>query len=161
VIRYALMCQQGHAFESWFQSSAAFDSQVARKLLVCPSCGSPEVEKAVMAPSVATSTRRTVSPEAPSTPERPPGPVAETRSPVAILSQHERELRAKLKELREQLIRNADYVGTRFPEEARKMHYGEIEHRSIYGEASPDDAASLAEEGIEFHPLPHLPDERN
>jgi hypothetical protein len=80
---------------------------------------------------------------------------------VAILSQHERELRAKLKELREQLIRNADYVGTRFPEEARKMHYGEIEHRSIYGEASPDDAASLAEEGIEFHPLPHLPDERN
>ena len=78
-----------------------------------------------------------------------------------MLSQQEHELRAKLKEVRDHLVKNADYVGQKFSEEARRMHYGEIEHRSIYGEASPDDAKALHEEGIEFHPLPHLPDERN
>ena len=78
-----------------------------------------------------------------------------------MMSPREQELRAKLKELRDHLTKNADDVGAKFPEEARKMHYGEIEHRSIYGVASPDDAKSLAEEGIEFHPLPVLPEERN
>ena len=71
------------------------------------------------------------------------------------------EFRAKLKELRDHLTKNADNVGKKFPEEARKMHYGEIEHRSIYGEASPEEAKELHDEGIEFHPLPVLPDERN
>jgi hypothetical protein len=83
------------------------------------------------------------------------------KTPVAMVSEQERELRRKLKDLREHLVKNADYVGPQFPEEARRMHYGEIEHRSIYGEASPEEAKSLHEEGIEFHPLPHLPDERN
>ena len=78
-----------------------------------------------------------------------------------MMSPREQELRAKLKELHDHLTKNADDVGAKFPEEARKMHYGEIEHRSIYGVASPDDAKSLAEEGIEFHPLPVLPEERN
>jgi len=77
------------------------------------------------------------------------------------VSPQERALRAKLKELREHILKNADHVGPRFPEEARKMHYGETERRSIYGEASPEQAKELAEEGIEFHPLPMLPDERN
>ena len=77
------------------------------------------------------------------------------------MSNEEREFRTKLKELREHLTKNSDYVGPKFPEEARKMHYGETEHRSIYGEASPDDAKELHEEGIAFHPLPILPDERN
>ena len=77
------------------------------------------------------------------------------------MTPQEQELRGKLKELRAHLTKNADNVGQKFPEEARKMHYGEIDHRSIYGEASPDDAKALAEEGIEFHPLPILPDERN
>jgi hypothetical protein len=159
VIRYALVCERGHAFESWFKSSAAFDTQVASELLACPSCGSPKVDKAVMAPAI---TKHGPPPkETPAAARPAPATPTEGRSPVAILSQRERELRAKLKELRDDLIRNADYVGTQFPEEARKMHYGEIDHRSIYGEASADDAASLAEEGIEFHPLPHLPDERN
>src|SRR3977135_3973483 len=95
--------------------------------------------------------------------EPPPSPAAaaETPAPVAMVSPQEREFRKKLKELREHLTRNADYVGQKFPEEARKMHYGEIEHRSIYGEASPDQAKELHEEGIEFHPLPWLPAERN
>jgi hypothetical protein len=82
-------------------------------------------------------------------------------APVAMMSPQEHEFRTKLKELREHLIGNADYVGRRFPEEARKMHYGEIEHRSVYGEATPDQAKELHEEGIEFHPLPILPDEWN
>ena len=80
---------------------------------------------------------------------------------MALISEHERELRSKLKELRDHLIKNADYVGPQFAEEARKMHYGEIEHRSIYGEASPEEATSLLDDGIEFHPLPYLPNERN
>jgi hypothetical protein len=80
---------------------------------------------------------------------------------VAVMSPPERELRKKLKELRDHLTKNADYVGPRFPEQARKIHYGEVEHRSIYGEASPDEAKELHEEGIAFHPLPILPDEFN
>ena len=85
----------------------------------------------------------------------------ETKAPVAMISPQEREFRQKLKELRDHLTQNADHVGAKFPEEARKMHYGEIEHRSIYGEASPEEAKELHEEGIEFHPLPVLPEERN
>ena len=78
-----------------------------------------------------------------------------------MVSPQEQEFRAKLKELSEHLTKNSDYVGQKFPEEARKMHYGEIEHRSIYGEASLQDAKELHDEGIEFHPLPVLPDDRN
>jgi hypothetical protein len=83
------------------------------------------------------------------------------KTPVAMMSSAERELRHKLKELRDHITKNASYVGPRFPEEARKIHYGEAEHRSIYGEASPDEAKELHEEGIEFHPLPVLPDDKN
>jgi hypothetical protein len=89
----------------------------------------------------------------------PPGPPA--KAPVAMMSPPERELRKKLKELRDHITKNADYVGSRFPEQARKIHYGETKHRSIYGEASPDEAKELHDEGIEFHPLPILPDEFN
>ena len=88
-----------------------------------------------------------------------PAPV-ESKTPVAMVSPQEREFRAKLKELRDHLTKNADNVGGKFPEEARKMHYGETEHRSIYGEASPQEAKELLDEGVELHPLPVLPDER-
>ena len=86
--------------------------------------------------------------------------ISNSRPKMAATPQ-ERELRKKLRELREHLTRNADYVGRKFPEEARKMHYGELDRRSIYGEATPEQAKELHEEGIEFHPLPVLPDERN
>ena len=88
-------------------------------------------------------------------------PATQAPSPVAMLSPQEQEFRKKLKELRDHLTANADNVSKKFPEEARKMHYGETEHRSIYGEATAQDAKALHEEGIEFHPLPVLPDERN
>ena len=158
MIRYALICEQGHDFESWFQDSAAFDKQAKRALVRCPQCGSAKVEKAIMAPRLASSSKKRKAPAEAPVPTATPAP---EKAPVAMISPQEQEFRAKLKELREHLTKNADDVGPKFPEEARKMHYGEIEHRSIYGVASPEDAKELAEEGIEFHPLPILPDERN
>jgi hypothetical protein len=161
MIRYSLVCDKGHDFESWFADSAAYDKQAKRKLVACPHCGSAKVDKAIMAPRLAGSKKANVPVESPAieAPAAVPAPAAP--APVAMLSPQERELRSKLKELRDHLTKNADNVGKKFPEQARKMHYGETEHRSIYGEASPEDAKALAEEGIEFHPLPILPDDRN
>jgi hypothetical protein len=158
MILYTLACDQGHTFESWFASSAAYDKQVKRSLVTCPVCNSAKVEKAMMAPRLS-GTKKHGDVAAPTAASEPAAPAPPAQ--VAMVSPQEHELRAKLKELREHLTKNADYVGQKFPEEARKMHYGEIEHRSIYGEASPDQAKELHEEGIEFHPLPVLPDERN
>lgn len=150
MIKYALICEQRHEFESWFPGSAAYDKQAKRGLVTCPACGSSKVEKAIMAPRLSgTRKRKKGAAEAPAA------------APVAMLSPQEQELRKKLKELREHITKNADYVGQKFPEEARKMHYGEIEHRSIYGEASLEAAKELHDEGIELHPLPVLPDEQN
>jgi len=162
VIRYSLICDHGHEFESWFASSAAYDKQAKRGLIDCPLCGSSKVAKAIMAPRLARKDKSMpiVAPAAEAA-APPAQAAAEAPTPVAMISPQEREFRAKLKELRDHLTANADNVGKKFPEEARKMHYGEIEHRSIYGEASPRDAKELHEEGIEFHPLPVLPDERN
>jgi hypothetical protein len=154
MIKYDLRCEQDHAFESWFQSSSAYDSQRKRKLIACPSCGSSKIEKAIMAPRLA-GTRKRGRVEAPS--EAVP---AEASTPSLVMTQ-ELELRAKLKELRDLVLKNADKVGERFPNEARKMHYGDIEHRPIYGEASADEAKSLIDEGIEVMPLPTLPEDRN
>jgi hypothetical protein len=167
MIRYTLACDQGHTFESWFQNSAAYDKQAKRGLVTCPVCNSAKVDKTIMAPRLVGAKKRgdapipapTPTPDTAAPPQAAPVPAAP--APVAMMSPQEREFRTKLKELREHLTKNADYVGQKFPEEARKMHYGEIEHRSIYGEASPDQAKELHEEGIEFHPLPVLPDERN
>ena len=153
MILYNLICEKHHEFESWFPSSAAYDKQAKRGLISCPSCGSAKVEKAIMAPRLARKDKsRSVAPAE---------ETAQASSPVAMLSPQEQEFRKKLKELREHLTANADNVGKKFPEEARKMHYGEVEHRSIYGEATAQDAKALHEEGIEFHPLPVLPEERN
>ena len=155
MIRYALRCEHDHAFESWFQSSSAFDSQVKRKLVACPVCESTKVEKAIMAPQIVSKKGRETAASAPvQPPEAAPG-----AQPLVMAQEH--ELRAKLKELRDHIVKNADNVGERFPNEARKMHYGEIEHRPIYGEASPEEARALIEEGVEVSPLPVLPEDRN
>jgi len=155
MIRYALCCECGHAFESWFQSSSAYDSQIKRKLVNCPVCDSAKVEKAIMAPRI---TRKGRSQTPASEPAVTPEAVS---SPATLMMTEERELRAKLKELRDYVTKNADNVGNRFPTEARKMHYGDIEHRAIYGEASMEEAQSLSDEGIDMMPLPVLPDDRN
>jgi len=163
MIRYSLLCERKHEFEIWFKNSADYDKQSKRGLVSCPSCGSVKVEKALMAPALGRGTRKgSADIEVPAAP--PPAEVpapAESKAPVAMMSPQEREFRTKLKELRDHLTKNAENVGGKFPEEARKMHYGDIEHRSIYGEATPKEAEELADEGIEFHPLPMLPDEHN
>lgn len=160
MIRYALRCDRDHAFESWFQSSSAYDLQVKRKLVTCPICGSAKVDKAIMAPRIVGKKGRGPAapppePTAAATPEAAPS------GPTSLLMAQERELRAKLKELRDHIVKNADNVGERFPNEARAMHYGDKEHRPIYGEASPEEAKSLIDEGIEVSPLPTLPEDRN
>jgi hypothetical protein len=161
-MKYALVCERKHSFEIWFSDSSDYDKQRKRGLVTCPVCDSKKIEKAIMAPSLGRGTRKrsaAIGPviEAPA----PDTPATAVSEPVAMISPAEQEFRAKLKELRDHLTANADNVGKKFPEEARKMHYGEIEHRSIYGEASPEEAKDLHDEGIEFHPLPVLPDERN
>jgi hypothetical protein len=168
MIRYTLVCNERHEFESWFTNSAAYDKQAKRGLVTCPLCGSAKVEKALMTPRLGRA-------DTPSNHEAAPAPhppadagkgeavpaAAKMPTPVAMISPQEQEFRRKLRELRDHLVKNAENVGSRFPEEARKMHYGEAEHRSIYGVASPKDAKALHDEGIEFSPLPVLPDERN
>jgi hypothetical protein len=161
MIKYTLVCDKKHEFESWFADSSAFDKQAKRKLVACPVCDSTKVEKAIMAPRVAAKKGRVpIEMPAPAPEAATATPVA-AAAPVAMISPIEQEFRAKLKELREHLVKNSDNVGEKFPEEARKMHYGEAEHRSIFGVASPEEAKELLEEGIECHPLPVLPDERN
>jgi hypothetical protein len=153
MIRYSLRCEAGHEFESWFQDSAAYDKQVKRKLVACPVCDSAKVEKAIMAPRIA---RKRGDKRAPTQPNESPAP-----APTPMLMSQESELRTKLRELRDFVKSNAEDVGQQFPTEARKMHYGEIKHRPIYGEATPDDAKSLVEEGVDVMPLPVLPEDRN
>ena len=160
MIRYHLRCERGHAFESWFQSSAAYESQEKRKLVNCPVCGSAKVERAIMAPRIIGKKGRGKA-EPPPAAAAPADAATPASTPTPLLMAQERELRAKLKELRDHIVKNADNVGERFPNEARKMHYGDIEHRPIYGEASPDEARALIEEGVEVSPLPVLPDDRN
>ena len=155
MIRYTLRCEKDHAFESWFQSSSAYDSQVKRKLVTCPACCSAKVDKAIMAPRIVSKKGRDRA-----APVEAPAEAPASESTSLMMAQ-ERELRAKIKELRDHIVKNADNVGERFPNEARAMHYGDKEHRPIYGEASPEEARSLIDEGVEVSPLPTLPEDRN
>lgn len=142
MIRFSLVCDDGHRFEAWFSGSAAFDSQRETGMVPCPVCGSVKVEKSLMTPAVATSKKR-------------------DSVRVAAHVGEEPEAVAALRKLRAHLTENAEYVGPRFAEEARRIHFDEVEKRGIYGEASADDVRALAEDGIEFHPLPSLPEEHN
>jgi len=160
MIRYALHCDRNHDFESWFQSSSAYDSQVKRKLVTCPICGSAKVDKAIMAPRIVGKKGRGRAAPPPE-PAATAVPEAAPSGSTSLMMAQERELRTKLKELRDHIVKNADNVGEKFANEARAMHYGDKEHRPIYGEASPEEAKSLIDEGIEVSPLPTLPEDRN
>jgi hypothetical protein len=147
VIRYDLACERGHAFDGWFRDSATYDRQAARKSIACPQCGSTAVEKQIMAPNVAARSSHRE--------EAPQKMLAAPKDPKTAA------LLETVRQLRQHVAEHADYVGKRFPEEARRIHYREVEPRGIYGEASIEEAASLIEEGIEVHPLPKLPEEAN
>jgi hypothetical protein len=152
MIRYRLICREGHEFEAWFAGSTAYEEQRADGRVTCPQCGSADVAKALMAPSVSTSRSRAGRDVAKDT---------EKKVPVAGQRSLPPEAMALLREFREKVTAEAEYVGPQFAEEARKIHYGEREETGIYGEAAPDEVESLNEEGIEVLPLPVLPEDRN
>lgn len=141
MIHYDLVCRDGHRFDGWFRSSDDFDLQNGKHHVSCPHCGGHEVEKAMMAPGIA---RRSGE--------------AEPRKMAAALPP---EMAEAIRKLRRHVETNAENVGRRFPEEARKIHYNEADPRGIYGEASMEEASALAEEGIEVQPLPMLPEDSN
>ncbi|MEX3011381.1 DUF1178 family protein [Hoeflea sp. TYP-13] len=142
MIRFNLICDEQHTFEAWFSSSADFEEQSARQLVSCPHCGSTAVEKALMAPSVSTSRKKEATTR-----------LAMNTAQQAAMDQ----LRKAVKTIRD----NSEDVGTRFPEEARKIHYGESEERGIIGQAGPDEVKALVEEGVGIAPLPDLPEDKN
>lgn len=142
MIRYALHCESGHAFESWFPDGAAYDRQHKRGMIACPHCHSTRVEKQIMAPAVAT------------------GKDKPTQS-MTMFGERGRELRGMIAALHKHMAETAENVGDRFAEEARKIHYGEKEERAIYGAATPPEARELIEEGIPVLPVPDLPDNMN
>jgi hypothetical protein len=144
MIRYALACDAGHSFESWFRSSDDFDVQARRGLVACPHCGSPRVSKQIMAPAIRPS---------------PDGEIA-ARS-VVMPDPKQAEFQQMMRAFRQFVEQNAENVGGDFAEEARKIHYGETEERAIYGQATPAEVRSLHEEGVEVAPLPILPDEHH
>ena len=141
MIRFSLTCQNDHSFDGWFRDSEDFDKQKKRGLIACPDCGSVKVDKALMAPAVSTGRKREMM--------------------ALAMSAAQKKAMAELKALSEKLRENADYVGDKFAEEARKIHFGETDPRGIYGEATPEEAKSLAEDGVEFMPIPVFPDDRN
>ncbi|MGL4728477.1 MAG: DUF1178 family protein [Bosea sp. (in: a-proteobacteria)] len=157
MMRYALICDAGHEFDGWFRDSNAFEAQAARGLLSCAQCGSVRVEKAIMAPSVARRDREiALAPVS-----TPATPAAAPAQPMALIDPETSELRAAIKALRAHVEANAQNVGTAFAETARDMHEGVVEHKPIYGVATPEEVSALHEDGITALPLPILPDERN
>lgn len=140
MIRYDLLCDQDHSFDGWFRDSETFDSLLKAKQVECTICGSTDVHKALMAPSLGQKGNQKPEPKKPGMPK---------------------ELVKAIREIRREVEKNADYVGSDFAEEARKIHYKESEDRGIYGETTLDDAKSLQEEGIEIHALPVLPEDQN
>ncbi|HTN60005.1 MAG TPA: DUF1178 family protein [Devosia sp.] len=141
MIQYALHCANQHSFDAWFKNAAAFDEQQARGIVTCAICGSPDVSKAVMAPAVARSGSATMA--------------LSSAHPDAV------KFREMLRAYRQKVVSEADNVGDKFAEEARKIHFQEVEARGIYGQATSDEVVGLAEDGIEFFPLPDLPEEQN
>jgi hypothetical protein len=133
MILFALRCTHGHEFEGWFRDGSGFEAQQDAAEIACPHCGDTTVEKAVMAPRLARS--------------------REAKGSTVALA----EMRKALTELRRQIETNCDYVGSRFAEEARRIHYGETDPRGIYGEASRDESRELADEGISFGHIPWIP----
>jgi hypothetical protein len=159
MILYRLKCKKGHEFEAWFANSAAFDTQEKRGLLSCPNCGTSKVSKALMAPSIAKRSKRKAVSKVPDAPA--PDVATEPAKPETQRVAAHRELATAMRKLRAEVEAKSEYVGPRFSEEARKIHYEEVPARGIHGEATADEAKALREEGIEFYPLPILPEDHN
>lgn len=137
MIRYALICERDHEFDGWFSSSDGYEEQAAAGEVACPQCGSTRVSKALMAPNVAKGVAK--------------------RSSGASANEMAERMSMVMLALKQHVEENCDYVGDTFAEEARRIHYGETEHRDIYGEATLDEARELIEEGVTVAPLPIRP----
>lgn len=142
MIRFSLRCGQGHEFEGWFGGSEQFEVQKAGRQVACPLCSDTDIEKALMAPAISTARAKE-------------GVQVAANVPAGT------ETVDLLRKFRAQVTQNAEYVGDRFAEEARRIHYDEVEKRGIYGEANRDEVRSLLDDGIGFHPLPVLPEDHN
>ncbi len=155
MILYRLRCSKGHEFESWFKDSKTYERQEKKSLVGCAVCGDAKVTRAPMAPRLG---KRGKSEAVEVTANTAPVPAAAGSQQVAALAQKmPSELRELLLKVRAEVEKNCEHVGDRFAEEARKIHYGESEQRGIYGQTSEEEAAALAEEGIEFGRLPWIP----
>jgi hypothetical protein len=148
MIRYDLICEQGHEFDGWFSDSAAFDKQQKRRLVECTHCGSSKIEKQLMAPGIPSKSNK----------KSDPVPTQMLAKPVDPRAQAMMQM---MRDFRAHVEKNSENVGNNFAEEARKIHYKESEERGIYGNATPDEAHELLEEGIDVHPLPRLPEDGN
>ena len=157
MIRYSLRCQKDHEFEAWFRSSADYDKQAADNDVPCPICGDHKIVKAPMAPSIGRAGKDKGAP----TPAAPNAAAPAEEKVQLAADPRQQALIQAMRELRKKIVEGSDYVGDKFAEEARKIHYQETEPRGIYGEATPEEAEKLAEEGVEFAPLPPVPDDRN
>ncbi|PCH60897.1 MAG: hypothetical protein COC04_06530 [Gammaproteobacteria bacterium] len=142
MIKYNLKCHNSHIFEAWFKNSGAYDVQKERNVISCALCGSNEVEKAIMAPSL---------------PKKGNSGAAATKETQEAEAKQVGIAMNALKEIRKTVEENCDYVGNQFAEEARKIHYGETDNRGIYGEATEDERAELSDEGVDVAALPWLP----
>ena len=147
MIHYNLRCDEGHEFDSWFNSSASFEKQAKRGLLECPHCGSSKVDRALMTPNVPRKGRITADP--------PPPPVPQL--PAKVAERLPDDVRAMLQKLRAEVEQNCDYVGPEFAEEARRIAKGQSDPRGIYGETTTEEAEALAEEGIDIARIPWVP----
>ncbi len=162
MIRYRLICRCDHEFDAWFSSSAAYDAQEAGGQIVCPACGGHDVTKALMAPRIATAQN---APNTPTGHDQPPTQTsgaqlpatAGAAPPASADAEKVRAIMGELRQLRDRMVANSEYVGASFAEEARKIHYEEAPERAIHGEASREDVRKLDEEGIDILPLPRLP----
>ena len=141
MISYSLTCENAHKFDAWFGSADAYDAQQQRGIVTCPICDTTEVRKALMAPAVARSGSEKVA--------------------LSIGHPQHAQLQAAMRAMREKVTSEADYVGDKFAEEARKIHFKDVEPRGIYGEATREEVAGLIEDGVDFMPLPALPEEQN
>lgn len=152
MIHYQLRCGAAHEFDAWFRDSATFDDQATRGLLECPHCGERQVSRALMAPAVPSRRRRATI----AVPTMEPAP-AEAATPEPAPPAIPDHVRAVLQRLRSEVERRCEYVGDGFAAEARRIHEGESERRGIYGEATPEQAEQLADDGIEVTQIPWLP----
>ena len=151
MIRYALLCDQDHEFESWFDSSSAYEKLQQNNLIECPHCGSTNIRKALMTPQIG-GARSNKQDDATGT---------LTTNDDSQLQQMQQEAVNLARQIRDHVKENADYVGDKFAEEARKIHYEETEPHGIYGKATKEEVTDLIEEGVDFSPLPDLPEDKN